>query len=128
MAQGRKLTEKETKMYQSIYLDNLILLNGLYTLVEQHLTDNHPEIEISKWDYYRRKWLEEDEEFKLRFETIRSNVVHMVENEMFRKIREGDTSMIRFFLERKGDYTEKKETKIDINAPIKINIVNPENE
>lgn len=128
MSQGKSLTEKETMTYQNMYLETLMLLNGLYTLVEQQLKTDHLDLGIANWAYYRRKWLAEDEGFKLRFDTICNNVVHMVENEMFRKIREGDTSMIRFFLERKGDYVEKKENKVDINQPVKINIIRPDNE
>lgn len=125
MAQGKKLTKQQTAIYQDMYLDTLRTLNGLHTVVEQELKDSNPDINI-RWDMYRTKWIKEDEHFKLMYETIKKNVVHSVENAMFRQINQGDTQMIKFFLERKGGYKEETKQSIDINQPVKINIIKPE--
>ena len=113
MPQGRKLTLEEEITYQLVYLDTLDRLNGLYTLCERQMEQDYPNITVTWW-YYRKKWLEESEMFKYRFDNIINNVRHKVENAMFRRIEAGDPALIKFYLERKADYIEKKETKIDI--------------
>lgn len=127
MAQGKKLTKQEEQAYKDMYLETLRTLNGLQTITDIQMKDDHPDIDI-RWDTARYKWLKEDDHFRLMCDTIKKNVINVVENAMFRKINEGDTQMIKFYLERKGDYTEKKQQVIDINTPVKINIIKPTDE
>lgn len=125
MSQGKKLTGEEEINLQLIYLSTLDSLNGLFTLCDREMELQYPNV---TWHYYRKKWLEESVFFKTRFDMILNNVKHKVEQAMFRRIEAGDPTLIKFYLERKADYIEKKETKVDINQPIKINIIKPEDE
>lgn len=125
MAQGKKLTKEEIVTYKAMYLDTLRSTNGGCTFAENELTERNV-VDID-WSYYRSKWMKIDEYFKLQVETLKNNRLLVVEDIMFDKIRmERDTALIKFVLERKKGYKEETKQSIDINQPIKINIIKPE--
>lgn len=60
------------------------------------------------------KWLDNDEEFKTRYEEIKKLNVEKVESKLFEAIDNGDMSAIKFYLNTRGGYTEKQEVQVDV--------------
>lgn len=77
------------------------------------------EVGITRDTFYR--WLREDEDFKNKVEEINELQGDFVENQLFKKIKEGSERSILFYMKYKGrnrGYTER----IDIDANVKGNI------
>lgn len=125
--QGKKLTSQQIEAYKELYLITLNTHSGLHTIAEHWLATDNADIKIN-WDYYRKMWLADDLVFKTKFEAIKSQIMHKVEDTMYSKIfNERDTTLIKFVLERLDPkYQEKKQQTVDINQPVKINIIKPE--
>ena len=129
MALGERLSPEKTKIYKKLYLKYFERYKGLVTITEGWLKEDHPDIKIT-WSWYRNIWVKDDIEFKTEFDTIRGNIIKRVEDTMFEKIfSDRDPGLIKFALERlKPEYMEKKKTEVEVNTPLKINIIKPEDE
>lgn len=66
-------------------------------------------------------WRKEDPEFNEACERLQQSMVKLAESKMFELINEGNPSMIKFYLNCKGNYNEKKEIKVDSTNVVDIN-------
>ena len=81
------------------------------------------DVGIDRATYYN--WFNKDEEFKKRVEEINEGTVDFVESKLHKKIDEGDTTAIIFYLKTKAKsrgYVERTETDINIVNDIKNQI------
>lgn len=60
-------------------------------------------------------WYDGDEEFHAQVDKIRKDTIKWVENCMFEKIEQGDSGLMKFYLNCKGGYVQKTEVKADVN-------------
>jgi len=63
------------------------------------------------------KWLQEDPDYKAAYDDVREMQLDMCEGELFRKIQEGSTPEILFYLKCRGKkrgYVEKQEQEIKV--------------
>ena len=83
---------------------------------------------ISRQSYH--KWYNEDEEFRRRVDEIEDIQTDFVENQLFKKIKEGSERSILFYMKYKGKKRGYNDS-IDITTggkpfePIQINYINP---
>ena len=71
---------------------------------------------ISRVTYY--KWREKDEKFRQECEDIEEEAIDFVENKLFGRINDNDTTAMIFFLKTKGKkrgYVEKVEQEVTVN-------------
>ena len=73
------------------------------------------QVGITRQTHYR--WLKEDPAYKKVVEDIPEYVLDFVENSLFKKISEGDTSSIHFYLKYRGRIRGYVDAK-DINAKV----------
>lgn len=74
------------------------------------------QVNISRRTFYN--WLEADEEFRQAVEDVNEESVDFAENALKKKIREGDTTSIIFYLKTKGKkrgYIERTEIDATID-------------
>lgn len=69
--------------------------------------------------YY--KWRKEDPEFDEACRAMQNSMVEFAEQRMYDLIDEKNVHMLKFFLSARGNYSEKKEIKIDSNNTIDVN-------
>lgn len=85
------------------------------------------EVGITRETFYR--WLREDEEFKNKVEEINELQGDFVENQLFKKIKEGSERSILFYMKYKGKkrgYSDSIDVTTNgekLSSDIKINIV-----
>lgn len=85
-----------------------------------HFTNACRSINVNKSSVY--DWLKEDDEFKKAVKDVDVQLCEMVESELYKKIKNGDTQAIIFFLKTKGKKRGWAENK-NINVKhIKVNI------
>lgn len=68
--------------------------------------------------YY--KWRKEDPEFDEACEKLQQSAVKWVESKMFEMIENGNTALVKFYLNCRGGYSEKKELKISSNNTVDV--------
>ena len=68
--------------------------------------------------YY--EWRKEDPEFDAACERLQQSMVKFAESKMFELIGNGNTQMIKFYLNCKAGYSEKKEIKLDSSNTVNI--------
>jgi hypothetical protein len=77
---------------------------------------------ISRSTHY--KWIEEDEEYRNAVNDIGEGVIDFVESALHKRIKEGDTTSMIFFLKTKGKkrgYIEKTESEVKMEAGVSLN-------
>lgn len=87
------------------------------------------QVGISRDTHYR--WLKEDEEYKQTVNEISDVALDFAESQLFKQIRDGNTTATIFFLKTKGKhrgYIEKTETDVHFKElpSLKVEIVNPD--
>ncbi|WP_156809702.1 hypothetical protein [Riemerella columbina] len=78
---------------------------------------------LSRETYYR--WYREDKDFRKRADDITETQIDVAEASLLKKIKNGDTTSIIFYLKTRGKergYVEKRIVEADVNTTIK----NPE--
>ena len=130
---GTFISKKNKAIYKEIWLENLPTSNGLDYIcrrfLEQDPTFSHITI---KWRYHVDVWMKEDIDFKKEVQQIKNDIKHTIENELIKKCYAGDFQAMKFFLERlySDKYMEKTtqtiENNVNVNNPIEINIIKPE--
>lgn len=84
-----------------------------------NVTSSCTRTKIGRTTFYR--WLKDDPEFLEALKEVEVKRKDLAEHHLFRAIIEGDVAAIRFYLERKGGYTEKKQVQVEqTNYNIKI--------
>lgn len=125
MSQGKQLTDKQVEEYKALYLLYLETYNGLTALVQKHLMKDFPDIDI-RWDYYQKMWRREDEFFQIKVTAVKKCVTANVENKLFKLISEDNLGAIKLYLERRAGWTEKTETTVTNDTPVKLTIIQPD--
>jgi hypothetical protein len=77
---------------------------------------------ISRSTHY--KWIEEDEEYANAVADLSEGVIDFVESALHKRIKEGDTTSMIFFLKTKGKkrgYIEKTESEVKMEAGVSLN-------
>lgn len=109
MQKRHKYTSKEVAKLKSEFLELLDKNLGIITPVTKMMHISRDII---------IKWRNEDEQFDAAVNAITETTLDFVENALYRKIQEGDTTAIIFYLKTKGKsrgYVEK----FDIDATIR---------
>lgn len=74
---------------------------------------------ISRQTFYQ--WGKEDEEFKLEVQNVQEELLDFAESVLFKKVREGSTAELIFFLKTKGKsrgYIERQEITSTEGTPL----------
>lgn len=74
---------------------------------------------LSRDTHYR--WMKSDRDYSKRVEEISEIAIDFVESEMFKHIKGGDTSLIKWFMSTKGrkrGYGYKSEHQVDVNLEV----------
>ena len=74
---------------------------------------------ISRQTFYQ--WSKEDEEFKLEVQNVQEELLDFAESVLFKKVREGSTAELIFFLKTKGKsrgYIERQEITSTEETPL----------
>lgn len=87
--------------------------------LEEHLgvvTDaiNDPKVTIHRSTHY--EWLRQDPEYKRRVDDIAEISLDFVESHLFKQVKAGDASLIRFYLKTRGrgrGYVEKQDVVLN---------------
>ena len=85
------------------------------------VTDACKEVGIDRTLYYR--WLKEDEEFRRKVEELEDIALDFAESMLLKKIKEGDTTAIIFYMKTKGKkrgYIEKHEVDSNVAGTLTI--------
>lgn len=96
------------------------------------VTPSCREVDINRDTFYR--WCKEDEDFKKRVDEINDIQGDFVENELFKKIKQGSERSILFYMKYKGKnrgYTDSIDVTTNgenINSDIKVNIIRNKND
>ena len=87
------------------------------------------QVGVSRDTHYR--WMSDDEDYKAEVESLSDVALDFAESQLFKKIKDGDTTAMIFFLKTKGKkrgYIEKTqfEHSGEINLPtIKVEVISP---
>ena len=109
---------------------NDILKKNLIASLEKTLgvvTTACQKCECSRETFYR--YYREDEEFKKKVDDIENITLDFVESSLHKKINDGDTTAMIFYLKTKGkkrgyvERTEIEQTNVNSNEPLTIKIV-----
>lgn len=71
------------------------------------------------------KWIKEDEDFKRKVDDIQEIALDFAEYQMYKKIKEGDTQCLLFYLRTKGrcrGYNDRREVVADVKSENKTAI------
>lgn len=68
--------------------------------------------------YY--KWRKEDPEFDSACREMQNSMVEFAEQRMYDLIAQGNPVLLKFFLSSRGNYSEKKEIKLDSSNTVNI--------
>jgi len=96
----------------------------LIAALQQNLgivTDACKQVNITRDTYYR--WLKEDEEFKKKVDELEDIALDFAESMLLKKIKEGDTTAIIFYMKTKGKkrgYIEKHEVDSNVAGTLTI--------
>lgn len=105
---------KNPKKNKELLLEALEITLGI-------VTPACKEVGISRNQFY--KYYNTDPEFKAAVDDINDITLDFVENQLLKKIKDGDTQSIMFYMKykaRKRGYTEKMEIEGNINGTIKV--------
>ncbi len=81
------------------------------------------QVGINRQTYYN--WLNKDKKFKQEVDSIQEGLIDFAESMLMKKIKDGDTTSLIFFLKTKGKHrgwSEKLEVKHENQAPV-INVI-----
>ena len=72
-------------------------------------------------------WMIKDKKFAEKVNSAGDEAVEFVETKLYQNIHEGKERSIVFYLKSRSEkYKEKTEQTINVNEPVKINIIKPE--
>ena len=115
-----RLYDNDLAKLKSLFVENYRLSFGNFTASAQS---------VGKAPRTVYGWLKNDPDFKREIKDIKFELLDFVENALFKKIAEGDTGSIIFYLKTKGrsrGYVESKDVRIQqisVNIPdLKTNI------
>ena len=109
MAKGRKI--KNPEITKEDFLKALEESNG-------NCYAAYTKIGLAYSRYY--DWRKTDPEFDAACEKLQQSMVKFAESKMFELIGAGDRTMIKFYLNSRGSYTEKKEVKVESNNTVDV--------
>jgi len=108
-------TEKKKEMFLAALIDSM-----------GNISESCKAVQISRQTFYN--WIEKDGEFKRKVDEVNESLIDFAETQLMKKIKEGDTTALIFFLKTKGKtrgYSEKPDVEVNVNAE-KINKVQVE--
>ena len=71
-------------------------------------------IGICRYTFY--DWCEKDENFKKQVDEVNESLIDFAETQLMKKIKDGDTTSLIFFLKTKGKHRGYSEREIEVNV------------
>lgn len=102
------------KVTKQEFIEKLLECNG-------NAYKAYTELGVPYSTYY--KWKKEDEEFAQQVEETRKKQIEWVESRLFKGIEEGDSSLIKFYLNCVGGYVSNKNVQVQSTNTVDVNSI-----
>jgi hypothetical protein len=116
MGKGREIHDATLETTKQLFIEALDDNLGIIKRTCQQM-------QISRQTYYN--WLDRDPDFAAAIERVKEQTLDFVETALLRRIKDGDTTAIIFYLKCKGKergYVDKQQFEISNTAPIVLEL------